>query len=510
MDIKYTSIPGELALSETLEECSALYSKNYGVWSKHSKFQGGEKIKLSPSRIKEWLSSNNAHLYQARINGELIAYAIAVMIKVKNYGVVSWVTQLVVHKNYRNIDVAKTLLFSIWGWSNHFSWGAITANPYAVRALEKATRRRCTPARINRNRRKLHKVGKDNLPYVNESTVIDVGKDKSQINTEFFVNHSDLDEMIENASTDSVPWVLGCLDEGWEWFAFTFNDQEQLKLTKDEINKMIDASEETTKEAYSRMILDSNHKWLTHTSQEIDFIVDVCDLKEGQRVLDVGCGIGRHCNELAHRGMVAKGIDYIQELIEKAKSIAIDSSELSQSYMVGDFREINLSEKYDAAICLYDVIGSFIDDSENLKILENIAKCVNSGGKVLLSVMNYELTAYNAKHKFVFEDDPNRILELASSSIMEKTGNIFDSDHYLVDESTHVVYRKELFTHGDNLPTELIVRDKRYTINGITALCKESGLHVEWARYVGAGKWNDSLESCNQSAKEILILCSRP
>lgn len=290
MNIEYTSIPGGLALPETLKECSLLYSENYGVWSEHSRFQAGEKIKLSASRVTEWLENNNAFLYQARNHGELIAYAIAIMIKVKNYGVVSWVTQLVVHENYRNIDVAKTLLFSIWGWSNHYAWGVITANPYAVRALEKATRRRCAPVRINRNKKKLHEVGKDNLPYVNESTVIDVNRDKSQINTEFFVNHSDLDEMIESASANSTPWVLGCLDEGWEWFAFTFNDQEQLKLTKDEIDKMISASEETTKKAYSRMILDSNHKWLSHTSQEIDFIVDVCDLKMGQRVLDVGCG----------------------------------------------------------------------------------------------------------------------------------------------------------------------------------------------------------------------------
>jgi len=510
MEIKYTSMPGELALPETLEECSALYSEHYGVWSKHSQFTEGAKIKLSPSRIKEWLGSNKAHLYQARLNGELIAYAIAIMIKVKKYGVVSWVTQLVVHDSYRNIDVAKTLLFSIWGWSNHFAWGVITANPYAVRALEKATRRRCTPIRISKNRSKLHAVGKDNIPYVKESTVIDVGKDKSQINTEFFVNHSDLDVMIENVSTDSTPWVLGRLAEGWEWLAFTFNDQEQLKLTKDEINKMIDASEETNKEAYSRMILDSNHKWLAHTSKEIDFITDVCDLKEGQSVLDIGCGIGRHCNELANRGIIAKGIDYIHNFIEKAKSIAIKSVGLSPSYMVGDFREINLSEKYDAAICLYDVVGSFIDDSENLKILENIVNCVNSGGKVLLSVMNYELTACNAKHTFVFEDDPNRILELASSSVMEETGNIFDPEYYLVDTSTHVVYRKELFKNGANLPAELIVRDKRYTKKEITALCEESGLTVDWARYVGAGKWNRSLEACNKSAKEILVLCTRP
>ena len=37
------------------------------------------------------------------------------------------------------------------------------------------------------------------------------------------------------------------IEEGWEWFAFTFNDQEQISLSKEEIeeiHRMIDASRE--------------------------------------------------------------------------------------------------------------------------------------------------------------------------------------------------------------------------------------------------------------------------
>ena len=37
--------------------------------------------------------------------------------------------------------------------------------------------------------------------------------------------------------------------------------------------------------------------------QEVDFLVDVLDLAPGARVLDVGCGPGRHAHELARRGI---------------------------------------------------------------------------------------------------------------------------------------------------------------------------------------------------------------
>ena len=63
----------------------------------------------------------------------MIGYAIAVQVKVQDYGVISWVTQLVIHESHRRLDVGKTLLFSIWGFSDHFAWGLVTANPYAIR-----------------------------------------------------------------------------------------------------------------------------------------------------------------------------------------------------------------------------------------------------------------------------------------------------------------------------------------------------------------------------------------
>ena len=48
------------------------------------------------------------------------------------------------------------------------------------------------------------------------------------------------------------------------------------------------------------------------TEQEVDFLVDVLGLEPGHRVLDVGCGPGRHANAFARRGIETVGLDISQ------------------------------------------------------------------------------------------------------------------------------------------------------------------------------------------------------
>ena len=52
--------------------------------------------------------------------------------------------------------------------------------------------------------------------------------------------------------------------------------------------------------------------------QEVDHVVDALGSCAGQRVLDVGCGPGRHAHELARRGIVVHGIDIRAEFVELA------------------------------------------------------------------------------------------------------------------------------------------------------------------------------------------------
>ena len=54
--------------------------------------------------------------------------------------------------------------------------------------------------------------------------------------------------------------------------------------------------------------------------QEVDHVVDALGLQPGMRVLDVGCGPGRHAHELARRGIVVHGIDISARFVELASA----------------------------------------------------------------------------------------------------------------------------------------------------------------------------------------------
>lgn len=492
-----------------IEECSKLYSTQYGIWSLKSPYNAGKRVKLSSQKIQQWLFNDCSAIYWARDNDKLIGYAIAIQLNVPNYGFISWVTQLVVHEDYRHHDIAKNLLHSIWGFTDHYAWGIVSANPYAIRALEKTTRRRSNPSRIKHNLRKIISIGIQNLPYINEQTEIFVTDEASRINTEFYVDHSDVENMINNVVTDTVPWTLGKLDEGWEWLAFTFRDQLPFELTEDEIMKMLEVSDKTVQNAYKRMNISTKHLWASHTEDEVSFIIDECGLKKGDTIIDFGCGHGRHDISLAQKGFNVCGIDYVEKNIEIANKKKNELHLEGLNFIEGDCRLVQLNKKVNVALCLYDVIGSYVNNDDNLKILKNIFLHLEEGGIALISVMNYELTYAIAKNTFILKDEPNKLLALKPSNIMENNGNIFNPDYYLLDNDTGIVYRREQFSKGRSLPVELIVRDKRFSMQEIKQMCKEVGFKVEYARFVNANDWITPLSSTNIKAKEILLKCRK-
>ncbi|MHB8967643.1 MAG: GNAT family N-acetyltransferase [Thermoleophilia bacterium] len=223
MKFKYDWQPGEFVKhnDELLHTCSDLYSNHYGYWSKENAGLSGKKIRLSAERLVEWLEPEGANIALAYAEDELIGYGIVLRQRMLGGEIISWVTQLVVHEDYRHQGVGKSMLFSFWGMSSDYAWGILSSNPYAVRALEKATRRPCVPKIIKRNKTKLINFGRTHVSYLGIDSEVEITEDVSSCNTQFFTDHSTLNEMIKKASS-KTDWRLGPLEEGWEWFAFTF------------------------------------------------------------------------------------------------------------------------------------------------------------------------------------------------------------------------------------------------------------------------------------------------
>mgnify|MGYP001597305383 CR=1 FL=1 len=135
-----------------------------------------------------------------------------------------------------------------------------------------------------------------------------------------------------------------------------------------------------------------------HTLAEVDFLLDVCQLKPGMRVLDMGCGPGRHSLELARRGLSVTGVDFTDSFIEFAREAAANE-ELSgrAEFVLADARDFVRPVHFDAAVCLCEGAFALLQtDEDNVRVLRHIAASMKPGAPFLMTTLNGYRTIRNA------------------------------------------------------------------------------------------------------------------
>ena len=134
------------------------------------------------------------------------------------------------------------------------------------------------------------------------------------------------------------------------------------------------------------------------TVQEIDHLVTVLELKPGMRILDVGCGPGRHAYELARRGFLVHGIDISQTFID----VALKDAPQGATFERMDARHLLFQQEFDAVICLCQgAFGLMTANGHDVDVLRGIAKAVKTGGGVALSAFNaYFAVKYHESAEF--------------------------------------------------------------------------------------------------------------
>jgi ubiquinone/menaquinone biosynthesis C-methylase UbiE len=134
------------------------------------------------------------------------------------------------------------------------------------------------------------------------------------------------------------------------------------------------------------------------TEQEVDFLVDALGLTPGMRVLDVGCGPGRHAHALAARGIACHGIDISHRFVE----LATQGAPAGATFERLDARALAFDGHFDAAVSLCQgAFGLLSSDEDTLAVLGGMARAVRPGGRVAVSAFSaYFSVRYQTEAEF--------------------------------------------------------------------------------------------------------------
>jgi len=213
------------------------------------------------------------------------------------------------------------------------------------------------------------------------------------------------------------------------------------------------------------------------TPKEIDALIERLRLTGDERILDVGCGPGRHANELGRRGFEVAGVDISQAFLDVAAADAPDGV----TYQRLDARRLTFVDEFDVVISICQgafgmsggpAAGETLDP--DVDILDGMARAVKPGGHVVF-------TAFNAY--------------LQVANMVE--GHDFDAERGVHRETTEI--RSET---GEPTATDLWTTC--FTPRELRLMCDKVGLAVESLSAVEPGDW--SLKPLDVESVEFLVV----
>jgi SAM-dependent methyltransferase len=136
------------------------------------------------------------------------------------------------------------------------------------------------------------------------------------------------------------------------------------------------------------------------TLGECDFIENELRFDRSLKILDIGCGTGRHSIELSKRGYKITGIDLSDSLLSKAREKA-HINDLKIDFLKLDARNLPFKNEFDAAIMLCE--GGFPlmeTDEMNFSILKNVTDSLKGNAKFIFTTLNGLFPLYNSVEEF--------------------------------------------------------------------------------------------------------------
>ena len=196
------------------------------------------------------------------------------------------------------------------------------------------------------------------------------------------------------------------------------------------------------------------------TEGECDFIEKELNFDKSLKIIDVGCGTGRHAIELTKRGYSVTGIDLSEAQLKKAREKA-EKLNLKIEFLKHDARNLPFENRFDAAIMLCE--GGFPlmeTDEMNFDILKNVTKSLKDSAKFIFTTLNGLFPLYHSIDDF-------------HEATTNEEGAHYKSHGF--DLMTMRDYNVTTFTDDDGNEHKIECNERYYMPSEITWLLKSLG-----------------------------------
>ncbi len=196
------------------------------------------------------------------------------------------------------------------------------------------------------------------------------------------------------------------------------------------------------------------------TQGECDFIEREVRFDKTTRILDIGCGTGRHTIELTRRGYKVTGVDLSHAQLKRAHEKAQELG-LQIDFRQADARALSFEAEFELAIMLCEGAFPLMETDEmNYEILKNAAKALVPGGKFIFTTLNGLFPLFNSLQEF-FAQEP-------AGTDAQYAGHTFD----ILTFRDHNVTK---FVDDDGNERELQCNERYYVPSEITWLLRSLG-----------------------------------
>jgi len=210
-------------------------------------------------------------------------------------------------------------------------------------------------------------------------------------------------------------------------------------------------------------LMNQHWKYAPKQVRQIVTILKGLGIKKG-KILELACGNGRICTNLAKRGFVVTGVDispaYIKDAIIKAKK-----HKVKVNYLCGDIRYIDryVHEKFDVILSIFTSIG-FYGKKTDERIFKQSAKLLRKKG--IFMILNTMSREWLLSHfcPSLYDDAGHYI-------ILHKPE--YDKFHSIMHERW-LFYRKE--GKDFKFEAELPINLKIYSQNELVEMVEKVGL----------------------------------